>query len=64
MARKYIDCREFPSETNCTVLISADTEKELLEIAVQHAVATHGHVDTPEFRSELRKAFKEGSPAS
>jgi predicted small metal-binding protein len=58
----YVDCREFPSETNCTVTIAADTEKELLEIAVQHAVATHGHEDTQEFRQELRKAFKEGAP--
>jgi predicted small metal-binding protein len=63
MARKYIDCREFPSEMNCTVVISADTEKELLEIAVQHAVTTHGHADTPEFRRELSQAFKEGAPA-
>ena len=29
MARTYIDCREFPSEMNCTVAIAADSEKEL-----------------------------------
>lgn len=40
MARKYIDCREFPSEMNCTLAISADSEEELLEAAVQHAVAS------------------------
>lgn len=62
MTRMYIDCREFPSEMNCTVTIAADTEKELLEIAVQHAVATHGHEDTPEFRRELKSAFKQGAP--
>lgn len=62
MTRMYIDCREFPSEMNCTVTIAADTEKELLEIAVQHAVATHGHEDTPEFRREMKSAFKEGAP--
>ncbi len=62
MARKYIDCRQFPSETKCTVAISADSEKELMEIAVQHAVAVHGHKDTPEFRGQLRQAFKEGMP--
>jgi hypothetical protein len=28
MTRKYIDCREIPSETNCSVAISADTERE------------------------------------
>jgi predicted small metal-binding protein len=60
MARKYIDCRQFPSETKCTVAISADSEKELMEIAVQHAVAVHGHKDTPEFRGQLKKAIKEG----
>lgn len=64
MARKYIDCRQFPSETKCTVAISADSEKELLEIAVQHAVAVHGHKDTPEFRRELKKAFREGLPSA
>ena len=62
MARKYIDCREFPSVTKCTVTIAADSENELLEIAVQHAVAVHGHKDTAEFREQLKKAFKAGTP--
>ena len=62
MARKYIDCREFPSESKCTVTIAADSEKELLEIALQHAVAVHGHKDTPEFRGQLKKAFKDDAP--
>ncbi len=62
MARKFVDCREFPSESKCTVTIAADSEKELMEIAVQHAVAVHGHTDTPEFRQQLRKAIKEGTP--
>ena len=62
MTRKYIDCREFPSDMNCTVALSADTDQELLEAAVQHAVAIHRHQDTPELRSELKKLFKEGTP--
>ena len=62
VARKYIDCREFPSETNCTIAISADSEKELLDAAVQHAVAVHGHHDTPEFRGQLKAIFKDGTP--
>ena len=62
MARKYVDCRLFPSETKCTVAISADSEKELMEIAVQHAVTVHGHKDTPEFRGQLKQAIKEGTP--
>jgi len=60
--RKHIDCREFPSEMNCTLALVADSEKELLEAAAQHAVAVHGHKDTPEFRKELRKLFKDGNP--
>ena len=63
MARKYIDCRNYPSEMNCTLAISADSEKELLEAAVQHAVAVHGHKDSPEFRQQLLQLFKEGEPA-
>jgi predicted small metal-binding protein len=43
---------------NCTVLISADTQKELLEAAVQHAIAVHGHEDSPELRHELAKMIK------
>ncbi len=62
MARKFIDCREFPSETNCSVAISADSEDELLEIAVQHAVAVHGHQDTPELRTMIRSGMKDGTP--
>jgi predicted small metal-binding protein len=62
VARKYIDCREVPSEMNCTVAIAADTEKELLEVAVQHAVAVHRHKDTLEFRKQLRAIIKEGTP--
>jgi len=59
MARKYIDCREYPSEMNCTVSLAADSDEELLEAAVQHAVAVHGHNDTPELRTQIQALFKE-----
>jgi predicted small metal-binding protein len=62
MPRQYIDCREFPSESNCSVAISADNERELIEAAVQHAVAVHGHQDTPEFRKMLAGGIKMGTP--
>jgi hypothetical protein len=62
--RKYIDCREVPSETRCTIAISADTEPELVEAAVQHAVAVHHHDDTPELRAMIRQAIHEGQPAA
>ena len=62
MTRKYVDCREFPSDINCTVALSADTDQELLDAAVQHAVAVHHHEDTPELRQQIQQLFKEGTP--
>ena len=62
MTRQYIDCREYPSDTNCSVSIAADSEKELLEAAVQHAVVVHGHQDNEELRKALSTLFKEGAP--
>lgn len=62
MARRYIDCRDYPSEKNCTVAMSAESEEELLDAAVRHAVEVHGHKDTPQFRNELRQAIKTGMP--
>ena len=56
--RKFIDCSEFPSEKDCTLRISG-TESEVLEAATAHAVSTHGHQDTPEFRDQLRGMLKD-----
>ena len=58
MARMFVDCRDYPSEMNCTVAISADTEKELLEAAMQHAVAVHGHHHSAQLREQLAKMIK------
>ncbi len=62
MARKYIDCRDYPSDIKCTVALSADTEDELIKAVVQHGTKVHGYSDTPEFREKMRKAFKDGTP--
>ena len=63
MGRKFIDCRSVPSETKCSIAIIADTEGELLEAAVQHAVAVHGHQDTPELRDQLKRGIRDGMPS-
>ena len=63
MDRKYIDCREYPSESGCTIAISADSEDEVVEAAAQHAAKVHGHQDSPELRQQLRTMVKEGAPA-
>ena len=61
MGRKVIDCRDYP-ESHCSVALSADSEDELVDAAVQHAVTVHGHRDTPELRQELRQmAHEEGA---
>jgi len=56
--RRYIDCREMPSENNCSLRISG-TEDEVLAVAVQHAVAAHGHRGSDELRMVLRGALKD-----
>ena len=58
MARKSMDCRSIPSERSCTVQISGE-EDEVLELAVAHAVAAHGHTDGAELREGLRAALRD-----
>jgi len=58
MARYSIDCRKYPSESGCTVEISADKKDEVLDAAVQHAVAVHGHKDSPELREQIGSMIK------
>jgi predicted small metal-binding protein len=56
MNRYMIDCRKVPSENNCSLAI-AGTEDEVLDAATAHAVASHGHDNTPELREMLRGAL-------
>ncbi|HEY0402770.1 MAG TPA: DUF1059 domain-containing protein [Blastococcus sp.] len=62
MARKMIDCRTMPSEINCTLTIAGEAE-EVLDAATAHAVAKHGHEDTPELREQLRGGLVDAEPA-
>ena len=56
--RKSIDCRDYPSEKNCSLKISG-TEEEVLDAATRHAADAHGHDDTPELREQLRTMLKD-----
>ena len=58
--RKSIDCRDYPSEKNCSLKISG-TEDEVLDAAVQHAVLAHRHEETPELREQIRSMLKDDS---
>ena len=62
MSRKYIDCREFPGDIKCSIALAADTDKELLKAAVQHAVAVHGFKDSKSLRKEIKSCFRRGTP--
>jgi predicted small metal-binding protein len=55
--RKIIDCRDFPNEIGCTLLISG-SEKEVLKAAIRHAVDEHGHQDTPELHRQIKAMLR------
>ncbi len=55
--RVTADCRQVPG-SQCTVTISGK-ENEVMDIAVQHAVAKHGYKDNPQTRNQIKGALKE-----
>ena len=58
MGRKIADCRDFPSESGCTLKISGE-EDEVVPDATKHAVTVHGHEDSDEVRAWLRQNLKD-----
>jgi predicted small metal-binding protein len=56
--RKSIDCRDYPSEKNCSLRMSG-TEGEVLDAAVQHAVLAHGHENSPDLRDQIKSMLKD-----
>ncbi len=62
MTRKVADCRDYPSESNCTLTISGE-EDEVITAATQHAMSVHGHDDATEVRAWLREHLKDETPA-
>jgi hypothetical protein len=53
MERFMADCRRFESDSNCQLTIIGP-EEDVVAAAVQHAIASHGHADTPELRDGIR----------
>ena len=58
MVRKIADCRDFPSESGCTLTIAGE-EDEVVEAAALHAVAHHGHQDGADLRAMLRSGLRD-----
>lgn len=63
MSRKSIDCRLIPSEKNCTVAITG-SEDEVLDLAILHAIVSHGHNDPFELRRQLRDLLQDAPEAA
>jgi hypothetical protein len=63
MGRKYIDCREMPSENHCDVAM-AGSEDHVLNAAVVHAVTAHGHEDTPQLHEQIKVMLKDEAPGA
>jgi predicted small metal-binding protein len=60
MTRKFVDCRDMPSESGCTLAIYGE-EDEVVRAAVEHAQSVHGHTESAEelaafIRSDLKDA--------
>ncbi len=57
--KRYVaDCRQFPSEMNCSLTISG-REEEVLNAAVDHAVSVHKHERNPELSAQIRQMLQE-----
>ena len=54
MGRMMADCRRFPSESNCSLVIIGE-EDEVVRAASEHAASVHGHEDGPELRQQIRE---------
>ncbi len=61
MARVFVDCREQPSESNCSLKISGEPD-EVVRAAGEHAAAVHGHANTPELRQKIRSMLRDEAP--
>jgi hypothetical protein len=57
MQRVMADCRRFESESDCQLTIIGP-EDDVVAAAVQHAIASHGHEDTPELRAGIRSLLE------
>lgn len=60
MTRKFVDCREIPSDINCSLAIYGEAD-EVVQAAVDHMINAHGHTESkdelaPLVRAELKDA--------
>jgi predicted small metal-binding protein len=56
--RKVADCRDHPSEVNCTLTIAGE-EDEVVQATALHVQDVHKMQDTPELREQIRGMLKD-----
>jgi len=61
LMRKVVDCRDYPSEMNCSLTIAGE-EEEVVRAATEHAVSVHGHANDPELSDQIRATLKDEVP--
>ena len=54
MARMMADCRRYPSESNCSLVIIGERD-EVARAATEHAISVHGHADSSQLREDVWK---------
>ena len=63
MARKYVDCREMPSESGCTLAIVGEPD-EIVSAAVLHMKNVHGHTEPDAELAEMIRGGLKDAPAA
>lgn len=58
MSRRVADCRDFPSDSGCTLTIAGE-EDEVVRAASEHAVSVHGHDPGSELEAGIRATLKD-----
>ena len=52
MSRKSLDCRQVIAEGSCSLVITG-SEIEVLDLAILHAIVSHGYDDPYRLRQQL-----------
>ncbi len=62
MSRKSLDCRQVVGDGSCTLVITG-AETEVLDLAILHAIVSHGCDDPYRLRQQLRPLLVEAPAA-
>ena len=63
MARKYVDCRDTPSVSGCTLALIGE-EDELIATAIAHMRSVHGHDGPDAELADMVRADLKDAPAA